>query len=73
MSNKVINTLYPAHPTLWMVVLAPDPPFQPNPTGKADPASRLTATEASPVKRLLLKSLTLDTIELVSSVVDLGP
>ena len=35
----LVNTSYPAHPTLRMHLLAPDPPFSPNPTGKLDPAS----------------------------------
>ena len=35
--------IYPAHQTVLMLVLAPDPPVLPNPTGQLDPASRWTA------------------------------
>ena len=44
---------YPANLTKQVHLPAPDPPYSPNPTGKLDPASPLTAAEASPVSGLL--------------------
>ena len=45
---KMVITLYPAHPTLWMVVLAPESSFWPNPTGSKIPASPLAAARSQP-------------------------
>ena len=42
----LLDTVHPAHPILRVLLLAPDPPFLPNPTGSLDPASPPTAVRS---------------------------
>ena len=43
----LLDTVHPAHPILRVHLLAPDPPYSPNPTGSLDPASPPTAVRST--------------------------